>query len=224
MAKYVGGAQISVPITPQLSVVVAMGSLAATLVWSSATREHGRLDEAIGLLQQVREAAPHKTLTVSLCELLSLQSEWQEVIELAAGTANSDDIDLQTLIYYGSALSNVGRDDAALVVYKEALKSSKRDHELLWWARYRRAAAYLRLGSKARARTDFARIYAENPNYADVAQQLAGLGAEAVVAIRCTKKLLARVASPQEVTQPATTVLGDWYASPRTLAISVSCC
>lgn len=176
MAKYIGGAQISVPITPQLSVVVEMGSLAATLVLVECYQEHGRFDEAIGLLQQVREAAPHKALTVSLCELLSLQSEWQEVIELVAGTSNTDDIDLQTLIYYGSALSNVGRDDAALVVYKEALKSSKRDQELLWWARYRRAAAHLRLGSKARARTDFARIYAENPSYADVAQQLTGLG------------------------------------------------
>lgn len=35
-----------------------------------------------------------------------------------------------------------------------------------------------------------------------------------MVAIRCTKKLLARVDSPQEVTEPATTILGDWYASP----------
>ena len=35
-----------------------------------------------------------------------------------------------------------------------------------------------------------------------------------MVAIRCTKKLLARVASPQEVSEPATTTLGDWYASP----------
>ena len=113
---------------------------------------------------------------MSLCELLSLQCEWQEVIELGAGTTNTDDIDLQTLIYYGSALSNVGRDDSALVVYREALKTTKRDHELLWWARYRRAAAYLRLGRKASARTDLARIYAENPTYADVAQQLASLG------------------------------------------------
>ncbi|MGD0997923.1 MAG: hypothetical protein ABR941_06340 [Thermoleophilia bacterium] len=133
-------------------------------------QERGRIDEAIRLVQQVREAAPHKAPTVSLCELLCLQSEWHEVIELAAGTSNSDDIDLQILIYYGSALSKVGRDDAALVVYKEALKSTKRDQELLWWARYRRAVAHLRLGSKARARADFVRIYA------DAAQQLAALG------------------------------------------------
>jgi hypothetical protein len=34
----------------------------------------------------------------------------------------------------------------------------------------------MRLGSKARARSDFARVHAENPSYADVAQQLAVLG------------------------------------------------
>ena len=35
-----------------------------------------------------------------------------------------------------------------------------------------------------------------------------------MVALRCTKKLLARVGPPQEVTEPTTTVLGDWYACP----------
>lgn len=179
MARYVGGAQLSVPTTPRLSVVVEMGSLAATLILAECYQDRGRIDEAIGLIQQVHQAAPHKALVVSLCELLSLQSEWQEVIDLAAGTPNSDDIDLQILIYYAGALSNIGRDDAALLVYREALKSAKRDQELLWWARYRRAQAQLRLGSKARARSDFARIYAENPHYADVAQQLEGLDSRA---------------------------------------------
>jgi hypothetical protein len=35
-----------------------------------------------------------------------------------------------------------------------------------------------------------------------------------MVALRCTKKLLARVGPPQEVSGPATTILGDWYAQP----------
>src|ERR1019366_535779 len=35
-----------------------------------------------------------------------------------------------------------------------------------------------------------------------------------MVAIRCTKKLLARVGPPREVSEPATTILGDWYACP----------
>jgi hypothetical protein len=35
-----------------------------------------------------------------------------------------------------------------------------------------------------------------------------------MVALRCTKKLLARVGPPQEVSEPSTSVLGDWYACP----------
>jgi hypothetical protein len=35
-----------------------------------------------------------------------------------------------------------------------------------------------------------------------------------MVALRCTKKLLARVGPPQEATEPTTTILGDWYACP----------
>ena len=94
---------------------------------------------------------------------------------MAAGTTNADDLDLQILIYYGIALENKGLLDPALVVYREALKSKKREPELLWWARYNRAGAQLRKGSKARARNDFAAIYAENPHYADVAQHVAAL-------------------------------------------------
>jgi hypothetical protein len=35
-----------------------------------------------------------------------------------------------------------------------------------------------------------------------------------MIALRCTKKLLARVGPPQEVSEPSTTILGDWYACP----------
>ena len=35
-----------------------------------------------------------------------------------------------------------------------------------------------------------------------------------MVAIRCTKKLLARIGALSSVTEPTTTILGDWYARP----------
>jgi hypothetical protein len=35
-----------------------------------------------------------------------------------------------------------------------------------------------------------------------------------MVAIRCTKKLLARIGVPSPVIEPTTTILGDWYAQP----------
>lgn len=35
-----------------------------------------------------------------------------------------------------------------------------------------------------------------------------------MVAIRCTKKLLARIGAPSPVIEPSSTILGDWYARP----------
>ena len=35
-----------------------------------------------------------------------------------------------------------------------------------------------------------------------------------MVAIRCTKKLLARIGAPAAISEPTTTLLGDWYAQP----------
>ncbi len=35
-----------------------------------------------------------------------------------------------------------------------------------------------------------------------------------MIALRCTAKLLARVGPPREVTEPSTSVLGDWFAAP----------
>jgi hypothetical protein len=35
-----------------------------------------------------------------------------------------------------------------------------------------------------------------------------------MVAIRCTRKLLARIGAPSPVIEPTTTILGDWYAQP----------
>ncbi|MCL5291463.1 MAG: hypothetical protein M1548_02905 [Actinobacteria bacterium] len=34
-----------------------------------------------------------------------------------------------------------------------------------------------------------------------------------MVALRCTKKLLSRIGLPSTVTEPSTTVLGDWFAN-----------
>jgi hypothetical protein len=104
-----------------------------------------------------------------------LKREWSEVIELAARTSDADDVDLQILICYAIALWNSGQDDPALVVDREAPKSKKRDLELLWWARYNHAKVQLRLGRRPRAKSNVAMIYAENPRYAGVAQQLAAL-------------------------------------------------
>ena len=88
---------------------------------------------------------------------------WDEIVELTAGTKNEDDATLGICIFQAEALEKKGMDDAALEVYRDALRSKKRNDELLKHARYGRGRLYLRLGKKAQGKKDLGRVYAAAP-------------------------------------------------------------
>jgi len=94
--------------------------------------------------------------------------------ELTAGTKNEDDATLAICVLQAQALERQGMDEAALEVYRDALRSKKRDDELLKRARYGRGRLYIKLGKKAQGRKDLGRVYADDPNFADVAELLQG--------------------------------------------------
>jgi len=79
------------------------------------------------------------------------------------------------MIYQARALWLEGMREPALEVYKTALRSTKRNPELLKEARYHRGALYYELGQKARAKADFAKVYADDPRYEQVGQWLKAL-------------------------------------------------
>ena len=54
--------------------------------------------------------------------------------------------------------------------YKDALRSTKRDPELLKEARYERAAILQQTGKAAQARKELEKLYADDRGYRDVAQ------------------------------------------------------
>ena len=55
-----------------------------------------------------------------------------------------------------------GLNDAALEAYKDALRSKKRDADLLKEARYGRGRLYIAIGKKAQGRKELERLYAED--------------------------------------------------------------
>jgi tetratricopeptide (TPR) repeat protein len=125
MEKYVPGGGIELPVTESLSVEVPFGSLAAALVLAEVYQRNGRLDDAIGLLQQLVDVdAADPFLIASLCDLYAEQGAWDDIVEVAAGTTNDDDATLQIRIFQAGALQEQGMNDAALEVYKDALKPS----------------------------------------------------------------------------------------------------
>lgn len=173
LLKYAPGVGMTLSITPEVSVTVPPSSLAAALALVECYQGAGRVEEAIGLLQRLVEADDDPALKLSLCELYASAGDWDEVVELAAGVANEDDLTLQIRLFQAQALAERGQDEVALEVYREAFRSKKRSPELLNEARYGRGRTYLRLGKKAQGRKDLAAVYADDPAFKDVAELLA---------------------------------------------------
>jgi hypothetical protein len=58
--------------------------------------------------------------------------------------------------------------EPALEEYKDALRSKKRDPDLLKEARYERARLYIDDGKNAQARKELEKIYAEDSGFGDI--------------------------------------------------------
>ena len=173
MKKYVEGGAIGIPVTDAVKVEVPFGTLAATLLLAELYQRNGRTEEAIGLIQQLlSELGQGPFLVLSLADLYAETGAWDEVVDLTAGVTNEDDVSLQVRLIQARAFREQGMDDAALEAYKDALRSKKRDPELLKAARYGRAQHYLSTGKKAQARKDLEKVYAEDARYRDVGELL----------------------------------------------------
>lgn len=105
---------------------------------------------------------------MSLCDLYAETRAWDEIVDAAAGVTNEDDVTLEIRLLQARALREQGLDEAALGVYKDALRSKKRDPELLKDARYERGTLLLARGKTAQAMKDLQAVYADDPHYRDV--------------------------------------------------------
>ena len=178
MRKYGFGGGIKLKVTERVMVEVEWGSLAAALALVECYQEQGRIDEAIGVLQQLADADENPAILLSLCDLYAQTGAWDEIVDAAAGTSNDDDVSLQVRLLQARALREQGMDEAALDAYKDALRSKKRSPELLREARYERGRLLLKRGKRAQAMKDLQVVYAEDPRYEDVAALVQNGGQE----------------------------------------------
>jgi tetratricopeptide (TPR) repeat protein len=174
MMKYPDSARLPVRITPSVEATVPVGALAAALLLAELYQRQGRLDDSIGLLEELEELAGDPVLTLSLCELYASRGVWDGVIERARAVEPSDDLTLETRIFYGRAMQAKGLHEATVEVLTNALRKKKgRGPSLLREAAYWRAVSYQQLGKRAQANREFQKLYAEAPDFRDVAQRVA---------------------------------------------------
>jgi tetratricopeptide (TPR) repeat protein len=166
---------ITVSITDAVTASVPVSPIGAALVLAEAYQEAGRLDEAIGIVQQLHATNPAAVaIRLSLADLLLADGDHEGVIELTQDVTNDDDLSVALLHLRGAAFVGQGHPAAAIDVFRAALaKTANRSPELLMDVRYDRALAYEAIGQKAKARADFERLYAADPSYRDVRDRLA---------------------------------------------------
>jgi tetratricopeptide (TPR) repeat protein len=173
--------QLSVKITENIQAQAPFGSVGATLMLAELYQHTSRLEEAIGLVQQLHGAdASDPAIRLSLADLYFADGDHEAVIE-AASTANNDsDLGVALLHLRAAAMFSMNLRDGAFNSFKEALaKTAGRDPELLKVVRYDRALAYEAAGQKAKAKADLERIYAADPGYQDVRERLTTVSAAA---------------------------------------------
>lgn len=165
---------LAVRITEAVTARPPVSELAAALMLAEVYQEQGRLEEAIGVVNQIHEAAPSPLVRLSLCDLLLADGDYAGVVETAAGVANESDVELEILHIRAAAQVALDQRTGALDSFRAALaRTAGRDPGLLLAVRYDRALALERFGQHGKARADLERVYAADPGYEDVAARLA---------------------------------------------------
>ncbi len=181
-ARYGVSAEMSLPVTEEVTARVGPSLRGALLILVEVHQRRGDAERAIACLERLRRLEPADVVVkLSLAELL-----WQvgsddrqtcrRIVRLAEGVENDSAVHAALMLYAARALRRLGLAEAAREVLTRALRRRRdRPAELLRALRYERGLAYSELGERTRARRDFERLYAQDPDYEDVAARL-GLG------------------------------------------------
>jgi len=180
--KYGLMATISLPVTDEVTAHIRPRRRGTLLALAELYQLRGDARTARQTLEELLADTPDDVVAqVSLAELL-LDEEpvppgsAEAIVRMAADIENDTPVHAALLLYKARALRALGLDDAAVKTFTVAYRRKKdRADDLLRQIRYERALAYEAVGRKSRARRELEAIYAEAPDFEDVADRL-GLG------------------------------------------------
>jgi tetratricopeptide (TPR) repeat protein len=174
MTRYGIGGDLEVGVATATAVRVPMSNLSVALMLAEAYQRTGDRQKAIELLESLGAIAPGEpAFALSLADLYAEAEDWDDVVRVTKGvSANEDDVSVNILGFRAYAMVELGMNEAALAITKEALRFRKRSPELLWFARYVRGRAYETAGKAGMARKEYEKVDGENAHYGDVAERL----------------------------------------------------
>ncbi|HDR28741.1 DUF4236 domain-containing protein [Rhodovulum sp.] len=176
--KYEITAQASLPITSDIFAHVFPRERGTRLALVEIAQLQGRHEDAMVHVERLLEIDPSDPVVVLSFAELALDTPedlalMDRVVRATVHVENETPVDTAILLYRGRALAALGMPDAAIDVFTRANRRRKdRPEGLLHQIRYDRAVLYEEAGQRARARSEFERIYAADPAFEDIAQRL----------------------------------------------------
>lgn len=179
LATYGINATMSLAVTEEVAAHVEPSLRGVLLALAEVYQAQGKQADAVACLERLQKMTPDDLVVkLSLAELLveggpGDHATLQKVVQLTEGVENESAIQAALLLFKAQALRGLGLLDAAQEVLASTLRRQKdRPDELLRALRYERGMVYESQGQARKARSEFEKIYAEDPNYEDVATRL----------------------------------------------------
>ncbi len=180
VGKYQVEVILKLPITPEVTALAQPRRRGTLLALTESYQDRGEMDKARECLEALFKELPEDPVVVlSLVEWLVTdedplsQDTAKEIVAMVGEVENESDVHAALMLYKAKALHGLGLNKAALSTLTAAYRRKKdRSPELLRVIRYERALVYEALKQKARARAEFEGIYADAPDFEDVATRL----------------------------------------------------
>ena len=177
--KYGVEIELALPITGEVTAHVRPCRRGLLLGIAEVLQTQGKNKEALTFLKKLHKDDPEDVLIkLSLAEIVveakpESKRLAKQVVELVGKVENESSIHAGLMLYKAHALRTLGLLTAARDELTAALRRKKdRSEELLRALRYERGCVYEELGQQKRARSEFEKVYADEPGYEDVANRL----------------------------------------------------
>lgn len=179
VSRYLGPDMITyeLAITRNVSAAMRLDLRSSYLALAEIYQVQGKAGMAVRTLQEAITAGCKDMLVkLSLVELYNDLERDDELIAVARGTENIDNVSLAVLFYMAQAMMRKEYWEAAVETLKRALSKKKdRDPELLLEARYVLGQVYEQSGKRAMARKQYERVFAVDSEFRDVRARIESL-------------------------------------------------
>ena len=168
MERYVPEGNISIALSNDIIVETPLGISAAILSLSECYASMGKPELAADLLEDFLDSCDDLAVRLSLCRRLREAGDNKRIITAGGEMTNDDDVSLSIKLLVAEAMAKEEMFEPAILVYRDCLRSKKRDSDLLIEARIGRASTYLALDKSTQAKKDVAELLAVTPENQDV--------------------------------------------------------